>query len=675
MIHLRLLVAAVALLMQFGTGALSAQQNHRAMPLGESLSPYVGPVVKGVDNSSLYNTVMSGYQGWFLAGGDGYEAGFVHWGGVDRTPARATVDLWPDLSEFDADETFPTNFTHLDGTPARVFSSAVRKTVDRHFKWMADYGIDGVFVQRFGAYITDQSNWNYQRACAVLNLSREGANRHGRLYAVMYDVAFDRPAVEAIKADWTRLVNEMKLMQTPAYLRHRGAPVVSLWGYGFGHRAFDPEAAEELLQFFKKPENGGCTIMLGVPNDWASWTDERMALLREYATIISPWNVGRYGSPEAAQSHFRQHWPGDLEMCQKYDLDYYAVAFPGFTWTNLRRGNAPLNQIPRLGGRFFWSQLEAIKEYGMNMVYVAMFDEVDEGTAIFKCTNEPPVGRFATYEGLPSDHYLRLAGLGGQLLRGEDVSFPETVFDPAQQTYRPVSQLEFYKEENPFSPESVARWQDWFQGKSIPLHAEPYSEWIRDLYNGNVLALKPADWDALLQQGDELPLLLVGTGGEGFNEGETPVANIVAYAEKFLSRGGVLLVASGGAYPLYYPDRGARAAELGFRLEMVDVPKDSKISFAEEFAPDLETWRLARAQGSRLMRASLYPEAKSYRALASVTYADGEAGGDAIASVQPGGALGNGRIIYVASALLQHPDREKLLDSILRYVHDVLPSE
>ncbi|MFP6645903.1 MAG: hypothetical protein VCF24_20455 [Candidatus Latescibacterota bacterium] len=259
----------------------------------------------------------------------------------------------------------------------------------------------------------------------MLNLSREGANRHGRLYAVMYDVAFDRSSVEAIKADWTRLVNEMKLMETPAYLRHRGVPVVSLWGYGFGHRAFDPEAAEELLQFFKKPENGGCTIMLGVPNDWASWTDERMTLLREYTTIISPWNVGRYRSPEAAQSHFRQYWPGDLELCRQQDLDYYAVAFPGFSWTNLQNGNAPLDQIPRLGGRFFWSQMEAIKQYGMNMVYVAMFDEADEGTAIFKCTNQPPVGRFATYEGMPSDHYLRLAGMGGRLLRGEEVSFPD----------------------------------------------------------------------------------------------------------------------------------------------------------------------------------------------------------------------------------------------------------
>lgn len=58
---------------------------------------------------------------------------------------------------------------------------------------------------------------------------------------------------------------------------------------------------------------------------------------------------------------------------------------------------------------------------GADMLYVAMFDEMDEGTAIFKCADEVPVGTqgFVADEGLPSDHYLWLTGQVGKVLRKE----------------------------------------------------------------------------------------------------------------------------------------------------------------------------------------------------------------------------------------------------------------
>ena len=50
-----------------------------------------------------------------------------------------------------------------------------------------------------------------------------------------------------------------------------------------------------------------------------------------------------------------------------------------------------------------------------------MFDEIDEGTAIFKCANEVPVGEspFLSYEGVPSDRYLWLTGQASKVLRKE----------------------------------------------------------------------------------------------------------------------------------------------------------------------------------------------------------------------------------------------------------------
>ncbi len=49
-------------------------------------------------------------------------------------PGHVTVDLWPDVSEYDDDELCETPFYHTEGTRAQVFSSHNRKTVIRHFQ-------------------------------------------------------------------------------------------------------------------------------------------------------------------------------------------------------------------------------------------------------------------------------------------------------------------------------------------------------------------------------------------------------------------------------------------------------------------------------------------------------------------------------------------------------------
>jgi hypothetical protein len=61
-------------------------------------------------------------------------------------------------------------------------------------------------------------------------------------------------------------------------------------------------------------------------------------------------------------------------------------------------------------------------EAGSKMIYVAMFDEIDEGTAIFKVSNTPPnsdKAHFVSNGGLPSDHYLWLTGQAAKMLRKE----------------------------------------------------------------------------------------------------------------------------------------------------------------------------------------------------------------------------------------------------------------
>jgi hypothetical protein len=51
---------------------------------------------------------------------------------------------------------------------------------------------------------------------------------------------------------------------------------------------------------------------------------------------------------------------------------------------------------------------------------------MDEGTQIFKVTNNPPQGSpFVTYEGLPSDFYLKLVGEAGKMMKKEIPISPE----------------------------------------------------------------------------------------------------------------------------------------------------------------------------------------------------------------------------------------------------------
>jgi hypothetical protein len=146
------------------------------------------------------------------------------------------------------------------------------------------------------------------------------------------------------------------------------------------------------------------------------------------ADVIMPWMVQRF-TPllHNETARFATHVKADLAWCAERHLDYAPCVYPGFSWYNLSRqefdGRHPINQTPRQGDRFYCELISTAIQSGAKMLYVAMFDEIDEGTAIFKCSNEPPQAdppaKLLGYEGVPADHYLWLTGQAGQMLRGK----------------------------------------------------------------------------------------------------------------------------------------------------------------------------------------------------------------------------------------------------------------
>ena len=398
------------------------------------LKPYEGPSIPGADPNTLTGKVMTGYQGWFNCEGDGANLGWTHWA-KDREktfgPGNITVDLWPDVSEYDDDELYATAFTYAGGTPAKTFSSHKRKTVIRHFKWMADYGIDGAFVQRFTHSLHDKTRRYHKDK--VLSSAREGANRYGLTYTVMYDLTgMPDKRLMTVFDDWRMLRNKMHITENPAYQHHQGKPLVAVWGIGFNNQIKRRAGLEPCRELIKKFKAQGCSVMLGIATGWRkqdrdALQDPELHKVLLLADVLSPWSVGRFRDLPGVQSHAQKYWEPDIAWAREHNIDYMPVVFPGFSWHNMK--GAELGSIPRLKGQFLWSQVVANKKASANMLYIAMFDEVDEGTAIFKCTNKPPSSggtKFLTYDGLPTDFYLRLAGEAGKLLRDE-IPLTETV--------------------------------------------------------------------------------------------------------------------------------------------------------------------------------------------------------------------------------------------------------
>ena len=218
--------------------------------------------------------------------------------------------------------------------------------------------------------------------------------------------------------------------------------MVLLWGLGFRDRPWTPEQAEELVKFFKTdPHYGGVHLIGGVDPYWrtlrgGSRPDPAWAKVYRTFDAISPWDAGRYRDDAGMDRMRWEVWEGDVSELKGLGIGYMPTAFPGFSWDNLRRTKPGTTMIPRRKREFYWRQFSIFRSLAIRTVFVGMFDEVNEATAIYKVSEEVPVGHyFVTYEGLPTNWYLKLTGAATRMIRGEaplSEKIPETLTTAAQ---------------------------------------------------------------------------------------------------------------------------------------------------------------------------------------------------------------------------------------------------
>jgi hypothetical protein len=360
------------------------------------------------------------------------------------------VQMWPDISEYAPDELYDTDLKYPDGSVAKLYSAWNLQTVMRHFRWMRDYNLDGVLHYRFISRIPTHPEVRafYDK---VLDNIRRAAEAHGRVFAVQYDISDYKSGsiVADIENDWMALVDSLKVTSSPAYLHHRGKPLLVLRNFGMagGTRLITPEEAAELITWFKSkaPEKYRVTLIGALPGYWrtqgrdakkaAGWP----AVFRSF-DVISGWPVGRFRDDAGTDRWRDEVVIPDMQDCAGLGIDYIPAVFPGYSYHNANP-EKPCNDKPRMGGRFYWRQVYNVVTANATMIYNAMFDEVDEGTAMYKVSasaaTQPALARDRRFlpldadgETLPNDWYLKLADYAGRMLRKEIAPIPIRPIDP-----------------------------------------------------------------------------------------------------------------------------------------------------------------------------------------------------------------------------------------------------
>ena len=397
--------------------------------------PNTTDTLKGYDTSGLKypryeGLVMAGYQGWFNAEGDGADRSWYHYWGKGRVfkPGSTKVDFWPDMTEYS--KKYKTPFKFADGQDAYLFSSYDEETIDLHFKWMKDYGIDGVHMQRFLVEVNPQNPSGRKHFNKVLRSALKAAKKYDRAISVMYDLSGSTAAdFKFLEEDWKALVDTFKLYDketNPTYLWHNEKPLMTIWGVGFNDgRKYTVQDVDRLVDRLKGGEKG-LSIMLGVPYYWRTLSkdtenDPMLYDLIKKVDIIMPWAVGRYKLGNFDPKQIQE----DMQWAAQNKVDYVPLAFPGFSWANMNNDPTIYHAIPREKGKFMWKQMSTAINAGAISLYLAMFDEIDEGTAIFKSAREedtPENGDQLKFVGiendLPTDHYLWLAGEAAKWIKG-----------------------------------------------------------------------------------------------------------------------------------------------------------------------------------------------------------------------------------------------------------------
>lgn len=161
-----------------------------------------------------------------------------------------------------------------------------------------------------------------------------------------------------IKVDWEHLIRDRRILDSPAYLRDHGRPVIGLWGtiisfsggsnahrsglgFGFDKAHHPPDVLRRIVRHLRSHTPGGAYIFAGTPTHWrllradSDPNPEWLDVWYGEVDAISPWAVGRFHNEETIARFWEEKVRPDMKAVAEENakrgrqVDYVPVVLPG----------------------------------------------------------------------------------------------------------------------------------------------------------------------------------------------------------------------------------------------------------------------------------------------------------------------------------------------------------
>jgi hypothetical protein len=300
-----------------------------------------------------------------------------------------------------------------------LYDCTDQSTVDLQFSWMVQYGIDTTALQRFGTNVFGSAD-STARTNLALERVVSAAEKYNHKFYVEWDISGWDNFTTQLPEDWENTVKNVTT--SSAYATQDGKPVIAVYGFGVENRPGTPDQALDTINYLK---DAGLYVIVVSRVQWNTFNESWIPVWQA-VDMIGPWTVGAYnGTAQAAE--YLTTLESDFKWCNENGVAYQPVVFPGWSAHYLAPTTNAENTFPRDSGHRMWQQFVNIRQAGIGNVFIAMFDEYDEGTAIAKAATNSSMAPsdvwFLTLDAdgteMSSDFYLRLTDSGGQMMKGD----------------------------------------------------------------------------------------------------------------------------------------------------------------------------------------------------------------------------------------------------------------